>query len=197
MKAYLLLICLVLGLLTGPLLAVHAATIDTDKDGLSDDLETKFKTDPNNPDTDGDSFKDGQEVDWGYDPLAPNKAKLSQKIAVSLKGQKLYYLVGGIELKAWPVSSGKAAMPTPKGEFKVVNKSKKAWSKKYGLWMPYWLGLGNGEFGIHELPIWPNGYREGSNHLGKAVSHGCIRLGIGPAQYLFDRVATGTKVQIY
>jgi lipoprotein-anchoring transpeptidase ErfK/SrfK len=87
-------------------------------------------------------------------------------------------------------------MPTPRGTFKISNKSKKAWSKAYGLWMPYWLGLNKGRIGIHELPIWPSGYREGAGHLGKPISHGCIRLGIGPAQYLYERVATGTEVII-
>ena len=177
--------------------SVSAAALDSDNDGLSDDLELKFKTDINNPDTDNDGYKDGAEVDFGYDPLTINKTRLPQRIAINLKTQKLFYLVNGIELKAWLISSGKPGMATPKGIFKIVNKSKKAWSKNYGLWMPYWLGLDRGHIGIHELPIWPSGYREGNNHLGKAVSHGCIRLGIGPSEYLFNRVATGTEVQIY
>ncbi|MGO5092402.1 Mbeg1-like protein [Clostridium sp. LCP25S3_F10] len=36
--------------------------IDSDKDGLSDEDEKLYKTDPNNPDTDGDKLSDGQEV---------------------------------------------------------------------------------------------------------------------------------------
>ncbi|MCX6798339.1 MAG: L,D-transpeptidase family protein [Candidatus Falkowbacteria bacterium] len=173
------------------------ATLDTDKDGLSDDLEVKFKTDINNPDTDGDGYKDGSEVDWGYNPLAKDKIKLPLRIAINLKTQKLFYLVNDIELKQFSISSGKPGLATPQGNFKIVNKATKAWSKKYGLWMPFWLGLNHGEFGIHELPIWPNGYREGSDHLGRPVSHGCVRLGIGPAEYLFERLATGTEVLIY
>ena len=87
-------------------------------------------------------------------------------------------------------------MPTPTGKFKIINKQEKAWSKKYGLWMPYWLGLNANGIGIHELPIWPNGYREGENHLGRAVSHGCIRLGLGAASYIYNRVSIGTLVLI-
>lgn len=173
------------------------AVSDSDQDGLNDDLESKFNTDIDNPDSDGDGFKDGLEVDWGYDPLSSAKIKLPQRLAINLKDQKLFYLVKEIELKSFTISSGKPGMDTPKGKFKIINKDKKAWSKKYGLWMPFWLGLNKGEFGIHELPIWPNSYREGSDHLGKPVSHGCIRLGIGPAKYLFERIATGTEVQIY
>jgi hypothetical protein len=169
---------------------------DMDKDGLNDYWELKFGTDALNPDTDGDGYKDGEEIDRAFDPATGAASKLPLKIEVNLKDQKLIYLVDGQPWKQFTVSTGKASMPTPKGNFKIVNKSKKAWSNKYELWMPYWLGIKDGSFGIHELPLWPNGYREGTNHLGKPVSHGCIRLGIGSAQYLYDRVAVGTEVTI-
>ncbi len=110
--------------------------------------------------------------------------------------QRLYYYLGETQIGSFPVSAGKASMPTPKGNFKIINKYPKAWSS-YGLWMPYWLGMGTGRFGFHELPIWPSGYREGENHLGIAVSHGCIRLGIGPAEFLYNWVEIGTPVLIY
>lgn len=173
-----------------------AAPLDTDKDGLSDDLELKFKTDPTNPDSDGDGFKDGAEVDWAYNPLSSSTDKLSRKIEVDLKKQRLSYFVNGIKWREFKVSTGKAAMPTPKGEFKIRNKVVKAWSKEYKLWMPYWMGIVGG-VGIHELPIWPNGYQEGEKHLGTPVSHGCIRLGVKDAPYLFDRLEPGVSVKIY
>ena len=47
------------------------------------------------------------------------------------------------------------------------------------------------------LPYWPSGYREGTNHLGIPVSHGCVRLGIGPAKTLYDWAEIGTTVAIY
>jgi hypothetical protein len=46
------------------------ATSDSDKDGLSDEQEAIWKTDPLNADTDGDGFSDGTEVAKGYSPLA-------------------------------------------------------------------------------------------------------------------------------
>jgi len=47
---------------------------DTDGDGLTDRDEVKvFHTDPNNVDTDGDSYQDGAEVNSGYDPKGPGK----------------------------------------------------------------------------------------------------------------------------
>ncbi len=48
--------------------------VDSDQDGLTDRDEVKvFKTDPNNPDTDGDTYLDGNEVRGGYDPKGPGK----------------------------------------------------------------------------------------------------------------------------
>ena len=45
------------------------AKVDTDDDTLTDRDEVKvFKTDPTNPDTDADGFTDGEEVRSGYDP---------------------------------------------------------------------------------------------------------------------------------
>jgi hypothetical protein len=43
--------------------------LDSDQDGLSDEEEKNYGTDPYNPDTDGDSYSDGAEVRSGYDPL--------------------------------------------------------------------------------------------------------------------------------
>lgn len=169
---------------------------DADKDGLSDYLELKFKTDPLNADSDGDGYKDGEEVDFAFNPLASSTKKLAQRIEVNLKTQRMTYYVDNQKWKEFIISSGRAAMPTPKGKFKIMNKITKAWSKTYKLWMPYWMGLNSPGVGIHELPVWPGGYREGESHLGTPVSHGCVRLGVGPAKYLFERIATGTEVTI-
>ncbi|MCU0680079.1 MAG: L,D-transpeptidase [Planctomycetes bacterium] len=168
---------------------------DFDHDGLNDAMEILFHTDLSNSDTDNDGYKDAEELDKGFDPTKKD-AVLKQELEVSLKEQKLFYIVGGIKYKEFKVSTGKKSTPTPIGTFKIINKHPKAWSS-YGLWMPYWLGLGKGKFGIHELPVWPNGYREGEDHLGKPVSHGCIRLGVNNAKYIYDLAKVGMTVKIY
>jgi len=50
---------------------------DMDNDGLSDIEESFYRTDLQNPDTDGDGYLDGEEVASGYDPrvAAPNDVK--------------------------------------------------------------------------------------------------------------------------
>ena len=48
---------------------ITSVPIDSDQDGLPDVVETSRRTDPNNPDTDGDGFKDGED-DY---PRNPNR----------------------------------------------------------------------------------------------------------------------------
>jgi lipoprotein-anchoring transpeptidase ErfK/SrfK len=79
----------------------------------------------------------------------------------------------------------------------VLSKEKNHWSAKYKLWMPFSMNFAAGGYYIHELPYWPNGYREGESHLGHRVSHGCVRLGIGPAEYVFNWAEIGTPVYIH
>jgi lipoprotein-anchoring transpeptidase ErfK/SrfK len=104
----------------------------------------------------------------------------------------------GRSVDAYIISSGKRGMDTPKGDFQIYNQALRPWSKKYSLYMPYWQAItSDGQFGIHELPEWPGGYKEGANHLGTPVSHGCVRLGIGAAKRVFEWAAIGTPVVIY
>lgn len=169
---------------------------DYDADGLTDRMELNFKTNLANPDTDGDGYSDGDEISSGYDPLNGNEQRLSKRIEINTGSQELSYFLGDVRLDTVPISSGKPSMPTPHGHFSIINKFPKPWSS-YGLWMPYWMGLGDGRFGIHELPVWPSGYREGENHLGTPVSHGCIRVGVGVAEFLYNWAEVGTPVFIY
>jgi len=169
---------------------------DYDQDGLSDRMELNFHLDLTNPDTDGDGYSDGEEIASGFDPLNKERVNLDKRIEINTGAQELSYFLSGVRMEIFPASTGKPSMPTPKGHFQVDGKSLKAWSS-YGLWMPYWMSLSNGYFGIHELPVWPNGYREGEDHLGKPVSHGCIRLGVGAAEFLYNWTPIDTPVFIY
>jgi len=84
---------------------------DYDFDGLADWEEEIYKTDPTNPDTDGDGYLDGEEVASGFDPTkkAPNdklQDEASQQIGEGLTrpapgnlSQMIGYLLSG-QLKA-------------------------------------------------------------------------------------------------
>ncbi|MDP1709572.1 MAG: L,D-transpeptidase, partial [Candidatus Komeilibacteria bacterium] len=117
-------------------------------------------------------------------------------IIIDLSEQKLSYYQDGLRIATNRVSTGRWGFSTPIGEFKVQNKVPRAYSRAYGLYMPYWMAFYRGQYGLHELPEWPNGYKEGENHLGTPVSHGCIRLGVGPAKKLYDWAEVGIKVKV-
>ncbi len=169
--------------------------VDSDNDGLNDGYELALGADLKNPDTDRDGYSDGEEFSNEYNPKTTTPAKLEKKIEISLSNQFLEYYLGPVRLNRFTVSTGKATTPTPIGEFKIEKKQENTWSALAGLWMPYWLSF-NGVYAIHELPEWPNGTKEGASHLGIPVSHGCIRLGIGPAKQLYDWTPIGTKLVI-
>ncbi|MEK9165515.1 MAG: L,D-transpeptidase family protein [Patescibacteria group bacterium] len=169
---------------------------DSDGDGMLDFEEANWGTDPKNSDTDKDGYYDKLEVINGYDPLKPAPAILPKWIKIDLSDQKLSYGQGPKVFNEFLTSTGKSGYKTPTGEFSVLNKIPLAWSKTYGLYMPYWMSFTANGHGIHELPYWPGGFREGATHLGKPVSHGCVRLGIGPAKDLYDWAEIGTRVKV-
>lgn len=124
--------------------------------------------------------------------------KTGKYIDISLANQVMVTFENGKALDAYMISSGKRGMDTPKGSHAIRNKSPRVWSKAYGLYMPYWMALvPDGKFGIHELPEWPGGYKEGANHLGTPVSHGCVRLGVGSAETVYTWADIGTPVLVY
>ncbi len=119
-------------------------------------------------------------------------------IDINVATQVMTIFEDGKALDAYMVSSGKPGMDTPKGNYTIQNKTPRAWSKSYGLYMPYWMALvASGKYGIHELPEWPGGYKEGANHLGTPVSHGCVRLGVGPAERVYTWADIGTPVLVH
>ncbi len=148
-----------------------------------------------------------QPTQWGSDPealLTQSKeytkptVSVGKYIDVNLKHQVMVIFEDGKALDAYRISSGKKGLETPEGQFKIENKSPRAWSAKYGLFMPNWMAiLSTGEVGIHELPVWPGGFQEGANHLGVPVSHGCIRLGSEPAKRVYAWAEIGTKVVVH
>lgn len=128
--------------------------------------------------------------------IAEPKFAEGKYIDISIPSQVMTLFEDGRKVNGFLVSTGKYGMPTPLGIFFIKKKELNHWSSTYGLWMPFSMNF-YGAFYIHELPYWPSGYREGENHLGIRVSHGCIRLGIGPAEYVFNWAKIGTPVYVH
>ncbi len=125
------------------------------------------------------------------------KFKEGRYVDINLSKQVLSIFENGSNQGNFRISSGKRGMNTPTGTFNIMNKRKRAWSNKYKLFMPYWMQFTNQGHGLHELPEWPSGYKEGANHLGVPVSHGCVRLGVGSAETVFHFVEVGTPIYIH
>lgn len=125
------------------------------------------------------------------------KFKQGKYADVNLSKQLLTIFEDGTNMGTYRVSSGKVGLRTPTGTFNILGKQRKRWSKEYHLFMPYWMQFTRAGHGIHELPEWPSGYKEGANHLGTPVSHGCVRLGIGAAKTVYNFMDVGTPVYIH
>jgi lipoprotein-anchoring transpeptidase ErfK/SrfK len=108
------------------------------------------------------------------------------KIIISIPDQRLY-VYHDQQLVAWSsVSSGKPGHETPTGDFTVSEKDLNHHSNLYeNAPMPFFMRLTDGGVGMHAgfLPGYP-------------ASHGCIRLPSGMARELYQRVESGTPVQI-
>ncbi|MFH1413047.1 MAG: thrombospondin type 3 repeat-containing protein [bacterium] len=68
---------------------VQPDTLDSDGDGLSDDLEQAINTDMAAADSDNDGYSDKEEVIGGFNPNGDGKLNLSSKIADNYKGKIL------------------------------------------------------------------------------------------------------------
>lgn len=118
-------------------------------------------------------------------------------IEVNLSEQKMYTFEDDLVVGTFRVSTGKWSMPTPEGEFEINSKIDVAYSSRYNLYMPNWMAFIGSKYGIHGLPYWASGQVEGEDHLGKPVSHGCIRLSHADIETVYNWAEVGTKVFIH
>ena len=128
--------------------------------------------------------EDYAKFQWLTSDDQPNAAV--NHIIVSLADQRLY-AYHGRQLVAWSnVSSGRAGHETPTGAFTVSQKDVDHHSSLYdNASMPFFMRLTDGGVGLHAgfLPGYP-------------ASHGCVRLPLGMARELYQRVDPGTPVEI-
>jgi L,D-transpeptidase catalytic domain/Putative peptidoglycan binding domain len=108
-------------------------------------------------------------------------------------------------VRAFHVATGQAIYPTPKGMFDIVTKQRNPWwyPPTYDEWAKglkpvppgpgnplgtRWMGLSASGVGIHGT--------DADSSIGYSLSHGCIRMHIPDAEWLFERVHVGTTVVI-
>lgn len=106
--------------------------------------------------------------------------------------------------KTFPIAVGQSVYPTPSGVFNIVTKQTNPtwfppdspWAAGLGPVPPgvsnplgtRWMGTSAPAIGIHGTPL--------SSSIGSAASHGCIRMYIHDAEYLYDQIDIGTPVRI-
>jgi lipoprotein-anchoring transpeptidase ErfK/SrfK len=126
-------------------------------------------------------------------------------VIVIQRGSNRLTLYNGMKVvRRFGVATGQAVYPTPLGKFDIVVKWQNPW------WYPpnspgaqgekpvppgpgnplgtRWMGLSASGVGIHGT------YQDGS--IGYSLSHGCIRMHIPDAEWLFEHVDIGTIVFI-
>ena len=129
----------------------------------------------------------------------------SGAIVVIYRGSnELHLYKGAHPWRTFQVATGQAIYPTPLGDWHVVDMQRNPW------WRPpdspwakglkpippgpgnplgtRWMGLDAAGVGMHGTPD--------AASIGYSASHGCIRMRIPDAEWLFDHVRIGTPVFI-
>jgi lipoprotein-anchoring transpeptidase ErfK/SrfK len=138
--------------------------------------------------------------------LKPAVTRLSiGPVIVIRRGSNRLYLYQGMHFqRVFGVATGQSVYPTPLGRWSIVVKWRNPW------WYPpnsdwargekpippgpgnplgtRWMGLSASGVGIHGTPD--------DASIGYSASHGCIRMHIGDAEWLFTHVSIGTTVFI-
>jgi lipoprotein-anchoring transpeptidase ErfK/SrfK len=137
---------------------------------------------------------------WGILTIASVEASAEsrRRIVISIPDRKLVVLEGTRVLKMYDVAVGKPSTPSPQGEFRVINRiPDPTWYGPGKIVGPgrknplgtRWIGLSVKGYGIH-------GTNEPQS-IGKAASHGCIRMRQRDLEEVFQIVDVGTAVELY
>ena len=127
--------------------------------------------------------------------IAQSAAK--RVIVVSLEDKKLALVEDGQVKKVYTVAIGKPSTPSPVGTFtierRVANPVYHHGDKTVqpGPGNPVgsrWMGLSVKGYGIHGTNV--------PSSIGKAASHGCIRMGKADVEELFSMVEVGDTVEL-
>jgi hypothetical protein len=118
-------------------------------------------------------------------------------IVVSLTDKKLALMEDGQVKKVYTVAVGKPSTPSPTGDFTIARRVKNPTYTHDGKTIPAgpanpvgtrWMGLSIKGYGIH-------GTNEPKS-IGKAASHGCIRMAKKDLEEMYEMVSVGDTVEL-
>lgn len=119
------------------------------------------------------------------------------KVVVHIGNQTVDVYNNNELIRTMACSTGVDSAPTPTGTFVVGNKGTSFFSDKYGEGAYYWTSfLGNYLF--HSVPFDKNGkiIQTEVSKLGQKASHGCVRLSIDNAKWIYNNIPQYTKVYV-
>jgi hypothetical protein len=132
-------------------------------------------------------------------PVASGGRGGAKNIFVSIAKQRAYAYEGDSLVYSFVISTALPQYGTKRGSFRIKTKMPEAYSSRWQLRMPYWMGIydaGSSENGFHALPINKRGQRLWGGLLGRPASFGCIILSPRDAAILYDWADMGTPVVI-
>lgn len=119
-------------------------------------------------------------------------------VQVSLSKQKVVVTdAKGRTIKNFICSSGDEGSETPTGTFTISGRGTSFYNKQLKEGAYYWTRF-YGDYLFHSPPFDENRNMEPEEiqKLGTPASHGCIRLSMGNAKWVYDNIPDGTKVVI-
>ena len=120
------------------------------------------------------------------------------KVEVSLKEQKVsVFDAKNRMVREYVCSSGETGSETPTGTFTVTDRGKSFFNPKVGEGAYYWTRFYK-TYLFHSVPF-DEGRKmepEEAAKLGTPASHGCIRLPVEDAKWIYDHIPEGTQVVV-
>jgi hypothetical protein len=110
--------------------------------------------------------------------LSPAQADVL--VNVSKSQQRAAVMIDGVEAYRWPVSTGVRGHDTPAGKFRPQRLERRWYSRQYDMTPMPWAVFFHRGYAVH-------GTMEAYN-LGRAASHGCVRLRPDNAAILYSLV---------
>jgi lipoprotein-anchoring transpeptidase ErfK/SrfK len=123
--------------------------------------------------------------------------RTERRVVVSIPDRQLAVIEDGKILRIFDVAVGASVSPSPIGEFHTTNRVTRPTYYHAGQIIPpgkdnpigtRWIGLNLKGYGIHGTNI--------PTSIGKAASHGCIRLRNRDMEQLFEMLRPGDPVDI-